>query len=281
MLQNTFHHIPGIGEKTEQHLWSSGVINWNTFHEPYPPLLSPQKIERIKKYLYHSQQEFEKNNSRYFAELLPPHLHWRFFPDFRHSAVYLDIETNGVDIYRGFITTIALYDGKTISVYIKNKNLDDFKKDIKKYGLIITYNGKCFDIPFIENHLRIKLNHAHIDLRYILRSLGLKGGLKECEIALEIDRGELKGVDGYFAVLLWYEYMKNKNQKALETLLAYNIEDVINLEALMVKAYNLKLAHTPFLKDYLISLPSEPPVPFKADTETIKRIKHEYVDYFS
>jgi hypothetical protein len=30
-------------------------------------------------------------------------------------------------------------------------------------------------------------------------------------------------VDGFFAVLLWWDFKRNKNQKALETLLAYNI----------------------------------------------------------
>ena len=66
----------------------------------------------------------------------------------------------------------------------------------------MTYNGKSFDIPFIESHFGAKLTHAHIDLRYILASLGYRGGLKGCEKQLGIDRGDLKNVDGYFAVLL-------------------------------------------------------------------------------
>jgi uncharacterized protein YprB with RNaseH-like and TPR domain len=40
---------------------------------------------------------------------------------------------------------------------------DDFKSDITRYGLIVTYNGKCFDIPFIE---RIPLLPAAIGLIY-------------------------------------------------------------------------------------------------------------------
>ena len=46
---------------------------------------------------------------------------------------------------------------------------------------LITYNGKLFDIPFIENFFNVELNHAQIDLRYILKSLGYVGGLKSCE----------------------------------------------------------------------------------------------------
>jgi len=56
-------------------------------------------------------------------------------------------------------------------------------------------------------------------LRYVLKSLGYSGGLKSCEKALGLDRGDLDGVDGYFAVLLWRDYQKKHNEKALETLL--------------------------------------------------------------
>ncbi len=121
-----------------------------------------------------------------------------------------------------------------------------FKEDIQKYKVLVTYNGKCFDVPFLQSYFGIKLNQVHIDLRYVLKSLGYTGGLKGCEKKAGIDRGDLDGVDGYFAVFLWNEYQRNKNDKALETLLAYNIQDVVNLETLMVLSYNLKLKETPF-----------------------------------
>ena len=65
---------------------------------------------------------------------------------------YLDIET----------TTIALYNGESIYHYVNNHNLDDFLDDINKYKVIVTYNGKSFDVPFIDNYFGIELNHAHI-----------------------------------------------------------------------------------------------------------------------
>ena len=65
---------------------------------------------------------------------------------------------------------------------------------------------------FIESYFNIQLNHAHIDLRYILQSLGFRGGLKGCERQLGIDRGDLRDIDGFFAVLLWHEYQRNGNR---------------------------------------------------------------------
>ena len=172
-----------------------------------------QKIKESKRYL-------ENDNPVFFSNLMPQNQCWRLFPEFRRSTVYLDIETTGLDGYFNDITAIALYDGQSIKTYVQRQNLDDFPEDIQKYKVIVSYNGKCFDVPFIERYFNIQLNHAHIDLRYILYSLGFKGGLKGCEIQLGMDRGDLRGIDGYFAVLLWNEYQKNNDQKVLDTLLA-------------------------------------------------------------
>ena len=274
MLKSTFHHIPGIGIKRENSFWQSGILDWDSFQKACFMNLSPYQFATIKEYLFDSKEQLAMDNPGYFTALLPSSLHWRIFPEFRNTTAYIDIETNGLSSYYGAITAIALYDGENILSYVNGHNLETFKHDIQKYKVIVTYNGKSFDIPFIEKYFGIRLNHAHIDLRHILSSLGFRGGLKGCETSLGIDRGDLNGVDGYFAVLLWEVYQKTRDQRALETLIAYNIEDVINLETLMVAAYNEKLRNTPFYERYQLPLPSVPKNPFKADNETIQALRH-------
>ncbi len=178
MLKNTFIHIPGVGVKTEKRLWDSGILDWNDFTETFPDNFPQRRLTELKTYIRESKDHLEIGNSKYFEELLPSNLHWRLFSEFRHSTVYLDIETTGLKMWGFEITTIALYDGESIFYYVKDRNLEEFEKDIKKYEVIVTYNGKSFDIPFIESYLNIKLTQAHIDLRYILASLGYGGGLK-------------------------------------------------------------------------------------------------------
>lgn len=273
MLTNSFQYIPGIGAATEKQLWASGLLSWQQIGSGNQLKISPKRFETIEAYTRTALKHIGNNNPAYFADLLPVKEHWRLFNEFRDSTAYIDIETTGIRAYGFEITTIALFDGKNIRYYIHGQNLEDFIKDIQNYKLLVTYNGKAFDVPFIEGQFKIQLNHAHIDLRYVLNSLGYSGGLKRCEKALGLDRGDLDGVDGYFAVFLWHDYRQNDNEKALETLLAYNIEDVVNLETLMVMAYNMKLKNTPFNGTHQLPLPKMPDIPFKPHLQTIDRIK--------
>ena len=273
MLQNTFIHIQGIGAITEQRLWDSGIRDWDSIDGNLPIPVSPKRRYLLQNGIEESKRHLADRNPSYFSELLPANQCWRLFPEFRDSITYLDIETTGLDRHFNEITTIALYDGQSIKTYVQGQNLNDFVEDIQKYKVIVSYNGRGFDVPFIENYFNIRLDHAHIDLRYILYSLGFKGGLKGCERQLDMDRGDLKEIDGFFAVLLWDEYKRTGDRKALETLLAYNIQDTINLEALMVLAYNMKLKHTPFYENLLIA--DSPPLinPYRVDLRTVDRIK--------
>ena len=279
MLKNTFLHVPRLGIKTEQRIWSSGIHCWDDLLRGDLKCFSLKRADTLRRCIEDSKTNLSKGNPNYFGSLLPSNQFWRFFPDFKESVAYLDIETTGLDSWSNEITTIALYDGNSVFTYVQRQNLDEFKEDIQRHKVLVTYNGRCFDVPFIESYFGIELNQVHIDLRYLLKSLGYSGGLKGCERKAGIDRGELDGVDGYFAVLLWDDHRRNKNQKALETLLAYNIQDVVNLETLMILSYNLKLNETPFVQTHQLSYPSSPEIPLRADLETIERIRRRMFIY--
>lgn len=275
MLFNTFIHIPGVGAKTEEMLWAAGIHTWEDFTEPYPPQLSGQKINLIRQHLAQSHESLQ-HSPKHFAEAVASSQCWRLFPHFRETTAYLDIETTGLSKESSAITTIALYDGSAISYYVQGENLEQFINDIARFEVLITYNGKTFDVPMIEQFFGIELDQAHIDLRYVLGNLGFKGGLKGCEKQLGLHRGALDGVDGYFAVLLWQEFLRTGNRKALETLLAYNIEDTVNLEVLMVHAYNLNIEKTPFARSHRLPLPVQPDNPFQADPQIISSLQRAF-----
>lgn len=252
-------------------LWSAGFLCWDAARTGDIPL--PEAgAEALKAHLELSHAHLEKEDPAFFTRHLPIPQQWRLFREFGHSVAYLDIETTGLGGPDDHITSIALYDGRSIRTYVHGRNLDRFGEDVEPYRLLVTYNGKSFDIPFIRAKLGLRMTHAHIDLRNVLGSLGYRGGLKGCERQLGIDRGGLAETNGYTAVLLWQEYQRRRNDAALETLLAYNVLDTVNLAELMARAYNLKLAGTPFAETHLLPVPSAPANPFRADAGLLARL---------
>jgi len=272
MLTSTFCHIRGIAEKTERKLWSAGVLSWDCALDHLPFRLPSALRGSWRLQIEESVQNYESRNANYFYDKLPSNQHWRLYRDFEDRCAFLDVETTGIAVGTE-ITTIALYDGRCIRYYVNGQNLQQFVSDVQDYSLLVTYNGKQFDVPLIERYFGVKLSHAHIDLRYALRSLGLTGGLKNCEQQLGIARPPAERLDGFAARLLWDEWRCSRNSKALETLLAYNIRDAVVLRALMVHTFNAKLKDTPFFVTYSLSAPSLPPIPFEPDLETVRRVQ--------
>ncbi|MBC2703521.1 ribonuclease H-like domain-containing protein [Desulfobacula sp.] len=263
----SFLHIPSIGQKTERKIWENEIRTNEEFIKSPTNSIPPRTREKIINHINTSRSNMEDPHQYY--DNLPSSEQWRIFKRFQKNTAYIDIETTGLDTYRDKITTIALYDGENIKHYVNGINLDEFKKDICDYNVIVTYNGKTFDVPFIESFFNIEISHCHLDLRYILKSLGYSGGLKSCEKQLGIGRGDdLDGVDGFMAVLIWNHYRRRKDKKALETLLAYNIEDVLNLEYLMITAYNKKIQGLP-LELGGLEIPPKKDNPFEVDESIV------------
>jgi uncharacterized protein len=278
MLLQTFCHLPGIGYVTEKKLWQAGITSWDTWQHPSPVKMPNTITREVPALLESSLDALENENPSYFTDHLRSADHWRLFPHFRSKTAYLDIETTGM-AQDADITTIALWDGHTLRHYVNGINIDEFADDIQEYAVLVSYNGRSFDIPYLESFFRIRLEQAQIDLRYVLAKLGFKGGLKGCEKQMGISRGELDGFDGSLAVILWNEYERYNNQKALETLLAYNIEDTVNLEYLLVEAYNRNVLSTPFYEDLVLQQPPLPDIPFKADIDLLDTIRSNYHRY--
>ena len=100
--------------------------------------------------------------------------------------------------------------------------------------------------PSCAHFPEARLDQAHIDLRFVLASLGHKGGLKAVERRLGLHRDPaIDGVDGFEAVRLWHRYRRG-DKAALETLILYNTTDVVNLVELVEIAVDLKCRRLAF-----------------------------------
>ena len=162
---------------------------------------------------------------------------------------YLDIETS----FSGSITVIGIFRPDLGTIQLVGGGVNDVNifRALEGVRTIYTYNGGSFDLPVIRKRLQVDLKQEfqHHDLMRDCWRQGLKGGLKKVELQIGIARGTA-GLTGWDAPKLWYRYEAMGDVAALELLLRYNRDDVINL---------------PRLRAYLHRLPEEPP----DDTTTI------------
>jgi hypothetical protein len=154
---------------------------------------------------------------------------------------YLDIETTGCSRWRHELTVIGIAVERREMmdvVQLVGEKITDVRviKALAGVDMLYTYNGRRFDLPFIKHRLGLDLERhfRHRDLMYDCWKHQLKGGLKVVETKLGIMR-QTKGIDGWMAVCLWWDYVNNRSAAALQTLLMYNREDVVNLKTLREK----------------------------------------------
>ena len=247
MLKHTFLHLPGVGQSTERSLWERGILTWQDALDSFHPLIKYHRLEHLRFGVEESLARLDAGDAFYFHSLLPIREHWRLFHDFNDQAVCLDIETTGLWYGSAHITMIGLYDGREYKTFVRGKNLDQFRTEIRRYALVITYNGRRFDLPFIEAEMGpIFEGIASLDIMYALQRLGYRGGLKSVEQQTSLSRpSDLQGLSGYDAVRLWYLYLRGHGG-ALETLVRYNAEDVAVLLPLAALTYNLLARELPF-----------------------------------
>ncbi|MHA1987859.1 MAG: ribonuclease H-like domain-containing protein [Promethearchaeota archaeon] len=247
-LSNSFTFVKGIGLKAETTLNELGITCWNDLLEKQCPERFPEKKwHTLRNGVSSAIEALKIRDVPQLTNLIPKVQHWKLIPNFIDQIAFLDIETTGLSPQYNHITTIAVYDGKKVHDFVRGDNLDEFPTFISKFPAITTFYGKVFDIPFIKQEMGINFDQIHFDICFLLKRLKITGGLKRIEKRFGISRGSLEDLDGYAAVLLWEKFEKSQQKEYLETLLAYNNEDAINLEFLLYQAYNLLIEkeHSP------------------------------------
>lgn len=240
MLDRTFIHIPGIGRQTERELWRAGIRSWDDigFFRPLPPI-SPALRRRLENHIPLSIDALQARDAGFFSRLSRLGEAWRLYPEFAGECVFLDIETTGLSPVFDTLTIVGLFDGRRYEVFIDGQNLHDLPGRLREYSVVVTFNGAGFDLRFLKLAFPdLALPPIHIDLRWVTRRLGYRGGLKSIEREFGIARDRsVEEIDGYDATVLWSRYLRG-DHKALEQLIAYNREDVVHLKAIVEMSYD-------------------------------------------
>jgi uncharacterized protein YprB with RNaseH-like and TPR domain/predicted nuclease with RNAse H fold len=242
MIGNTFILIPGIGQKTEEILWRKGILTWNTLLQKTNFInIGGSRKRIIHDYLSRATKALCEKEGKFFTPLLPPSEYWRLYTEFIDKVVFLDIETTGLSLYYDSITMIGTYGGGQYKVFIRDINLEKIVDYLKNFEVIVTFNGKLFDVPFMRKEFpNLDIPPIHIDLRFLLRSLEIQGSLKEIEKKLDIPRSpDVEGIGSRDAAILWRRFLNGHNDD-FQKLVLYNVYDVKNMQYLMNFCYTQK-----------------------------------------
>ena len=235
-LEQSFVPVEGVGQTTERRLWEAGVTSWEAFGRDLNVRgVGERTTDRIERFVAEAPERLDRRDGRYFEDRLPSGERFRLFETFRDEAACFDIETTGLEPSRSTVTTVSVHRGGETTTLVRGEDLTaDRVADLLDAPLLVSFNGRQFDVPFLEAEFGLSLDAAHLDLRYPCSSLGLTGGLKAVEraIGIERDRPDIAGRD---AVRLWREYERG-DDGSLETLVSYNRDDAVNLLTLADEA---------------------------------------------
>jgi uncharacterized protein len=248
MLEYTFVHIPGIGPTTEQALWRQGIHTWAHADrlDPTSHVVRPRARALLQQYLPDSRRALETKDAAFFARLDTLGEAWRVYRHFAQDVVYLDIETTGLSPGYDQLTIVGVSDGETYRVFRAGADLTALPEYLRRFRVIITFNGAGFDLRFLRAAFPgLALPPLHIDLRRVTHRLGLTGGLKVIERSLGLERDEaVEHLTGFDAVRLWHQYRRG-DLHALDLLVQYNAEDVLNLKTIMETSYTALRSRMP------------------------------------
>ncbi|MBN3869512.1 ribonuclease H-like domain-containing protein [Nostoc sp. JL33] len=236
MLLSTFQHLKGIGAKTENELWRSGIVSWDDWELKQATQLSIVDINTDKSrnnFIQASRKALEDENTDFFAENLTRSEYYRIALSFPKKTMFLDIETTGLSRYYNNITLVGWSMDSKYKVYIRGEDDSSFRQALTQAKVIVTFNGSLFDIPFIckEFH-NLKFPKTHIDLRFLAKRVGLAGGQKKIEKILGVKRpSNLLEIKGDSAPLLWYKYCRGDSD-SLRLLISYNHADIEGMKSI-------------------------------------------------
>ena len=166
--------------------------------------------------------------------------------------VYLDTETTGLSGGVGnlaFMVGVARYRGGNLQVCQfllagfagEQRMLSDLVHWIGPRAVLVSYNGKCFDLPLLDARSRLYRNDRdlsalpHLDLMYSVRR-AYQRHWPDCRLQtaerrlLDLQRvGDLPGAE---APAAWQAWLRDGRTRRLAQVMRHNYQDVVSLALL-------------------------------------------------
>jgi hypothetical protein len=178
-----------------------------------------------------------------------------YAPDALQRMLFIDTETSGLSGGAGtFAFLIGIGRFKEDGFLLEQLIIHDPSEEmamllhladmIKPDTIFVSFNGKSFDIPLVQN--RLVLNKlpvflrdlAHVDILHISRKLWRKTlpscTLKDLEVAILGFPRSSEDVPGWMIPDIYFEYLRTHDPSKLSDVIYHNAQDIVSLAALMI-----------------------------------------------
>lgn len=243
ILNQSLCMLQGVSPEAEIRLRRAGVMTCAQLvseAERYFSITHAQRIrasyEEWKMAREHGLVDWEVNH-------LPPGHRVRALQEYWNTALFYDIETDGITDASNITCISSLRNGQMRSFW-RGHNLSDFLSEWSKAKILVSFNGKRFDTPIICKTFGLTSIPAQIDLMNEAAHYGYRGGLKTVEKNFGFIRQTEGCRNGKDAVRLWNEYFTTHSEKVLRELIEYNQRDVAALVTLSKGVLRLSLENT-------------------------------------
>ena len=189
----------------------------------------------------------------------------------RERIVFLDTETTGVQGGAGmcpFLIGVGFFEGdvfRVVQYFIR-----DFDEEpsmllalgelLARFDLIVTYNGRTFDLPLVENRcvlsrLERPFGHlAHFDLLFMARRLW-RAGHGSCRLTALEEKliGFQRGPDIHGSMIpqVYFDYVHSSDARRLRSVFSHNVYDILSLAGLAIHAADQVVSEPATLDDAL------------------------------
>ncbi len=168
-----------------------------------------------------------------------------------HDIIFLDIETTGLGNSPLFLigTMVWEIDGFEVRQYLARNYAEEgavisfFIETCASKKLLITFNGKSFDFPFIRiraavNGIPFNIEPAHFDLIHECRRIW-KNVLPDCKLqTLErhiCNKLRYNDIPGGQIPEAYHDYVRTENALLIVEILKHNMLDIVTMADLMTR----------------------------------------------
>ena len=180
LLDQSLCQLAGISPMAEIALRNKGIWTGRQLVTQAETLFSPRQAAKIRE--AYSRIELARENGLLdlLVNSMPCGHRVRVLADYLSQALFLDVETTGLSSNAQIVCISTCLNGK-ISSFVRGRNLEQFLLQWSQAGMLVTFNGKHFDMPLVQREFSLSAVPAHIDLRDEARTFGYVVGLKSIE----------------------------------------------------------------------------------------------------